>query len=69
MKLSEVLAVMKHDIVIQVIDARSIAVFHGEVSIAGGAINDRYLNATVATMYLEFYKGWGKAGITIIVQP
>ena len=69
MKLSELLRVMNTYTVVQVVDARSIAVFHGEVSIADGEIVDRYWNAAVTMMYPEYYKGWGKTGITIIVQP
>ena len=69
MKLSELLGVMNGYTVIQVVDARSIAVFHGEVSIAGEEMAEWYKSATVVSVYPEYYKGWGKTGITIIVKP
>lgn len=69
MKLSELLGVINGDTVIKVIDARSIAVFHGEVSITGEELAERYKSATIVSVYPEYYKGWGKTGITIIVKP
>ena len=69
MKLAELLTVLNSYTVINVIDKRSIEVFQGEANIADGEINDRYLNATVCTIYTEYFKGFGKTGITIIVQP
>ena len=69
MKLFELLAKMNSYTVIKLIDARSIAVFHGEVSIAGTEVPERYKFATVISVFPEYYKGWGKTGITIIVQP
>ncbi len=69
MKLAELLTVLNSYTVILVNDKRSIGVFHGEVSIAESEINERYMNAKVCTMYTEYYKGFGKTGITIIVQP
>ena len=69
MKLSELLGVMNGYTVIQVVDARSIAVFQGEVSIADVEMAEWYMSATVVSVYPEYYKGWGKTGITIIVKP
>lgn len=69
MKLSELLGVINGDTVIKVIDARSIAVFHGEVSITGEELAEWYKSATIVSVYTEYYKGWGKSGITIIVKP
>lgn len=69
MKLSELLGVINGDTVIKVIDTRSIAVFHGEVSITGNELAEWYKSATVVSVYPEYFKGWGKAGITIIVKP
>ncbi len=69
MKLFELLAVMCSDTVVKVVDVRSISVFHGEVCIAGTEIPERYMFATVVTIFPEYFKGWGKTGITINVQP
>ena len=69
MKLFELLATMNSYTVIKLIDAHSITVFHGEVSIAGTEVPERYKFATVISVFPEYYKGWGKTGITIIVQP
>ena len=69
MKLSELLGVINGDTVIKVVDARSIAAFHGEASITGEELAKWYKDATVVLVYPEYYKGWGKTGITINVQP
>lgn len=69
MKLPELLGVMNGYTVIKVVDARSIACFHGEASIAGEEMAEWYKSATVVLVYPEYYKGWGKTGITIIVNP
>lgn len=69
MKLSELLSVMNEYTVIKVVDVRSIAVFHGEVSITVGEMADRYMSATVGSIFPEYFKGWGKTGITIVVMP
>ena len=69
MKLSELLGVINGYTVVKVVDARSIAVFHGEVSITGEELAEWHKGATVVSVYPEYYKGWGKTGITIIVKP
>ena len=69
MKLFELLAVMHSDTVVKVVDVRSISVFHGEVCITGTEIPERYKFAAVLTICPEYFKGWGKTGITITVQP
>ena len=69
MKLSELLTVINSDTVILVVDKRSISVFHGDVSLTDSELRDWYKSATVCAMYPEYYKGFGKTGITIIIQP
>ena len=67
MKLSELLTVLKDSMVIRVHDVRSIDVFMGEVSIAGMEIPERYQNAVIINVFTEYFKGWGKTGLTIVV--
>ncbi len=69
MKLSELLGVINGYTVVKVVDARSIAVFHGEVSIADREMSDCYKSANVVSIFPEYYKGWGKPGITIVMKP
>ena len=69
MKLRELLSVMKPYDVAIVKDSRSIDVFYGEVKLAFAVVVDRYMDAAVRSVYPEYAHGWGKTGITIIVQP
>lgn len=72
MKLRDLIALMPDDTIILVRhiypDGRYRGEsFQGEAGIAVPETNDRYLDAEVMNVYPEYYEGWGKTGITILV--
>ena len=69
MTLHELRTVMKGDTVVKVVDQHMSPVFHGEADIMATEIPDRYHAGTVIMVHPEYYKGWGKTGITVYVMP
>ena len=69
MKLYELMATMKADTVVKVVDTHLSAIFHGEACIMGTEVPERYMHGEVILIFPEYYKGWGKTGISINVMP